>query len=95
MAADPPCKEVEQVVTPWEVSAPEGGGTIDYEKMVDRFSCNRLDVALVDHITRLTSRPPHHFLRRGIFFAHRCSSAAKLEELATELRMVFVCWIGI
>ncbi|BAH93866.1 Os07g0277900 [Oryza sativa Japonica Group] len=25
MAADPPCKEVEQAVTPWEVSAPGGG----------------------------------------------------------------------
>uniref|UniRef100_A0A0E0Q6M7 Tryptophanyl-tRNA synthetase n=1 Tax=Oryza rufipogon TaxID=4529 RepID=A0A0E0Q6M7_ORYRU len=95
MAADPPCKEVEQVVMPWEVSAPGGGRHYRLEKMVDRFGCNRLDAALIDCIARLTSRLPHRFLRRGIFFAHRCSSAAKLEELATELRMVFVCWIGI
>uniref|UniRef100_A0A0E0EA50 Tryptophan--tRNA ligase, cytoplasmic n=1 Tax=Oryza meridionalis TaxID=40149 RepID=A0A0E0EA50_9ORYZ len=71
MAAGPPCKDVEQVVTPWEVSAPGEGGTIDYDKLMDRFGCNRLDAALVDRIARLTSRPPHRFLRRGIFFAHR------------------------
>ncbi|KAJ1286951.1 hypothetical protein BS78_03G391900 [Paspalum vaginatum] len=59
----------EQVVTPWEVSAPEGG--IDYDKLVDRFGCQRLDAALVDRISRVTLRPPHRFLRRGIFFAHR------------------------
>ncbi|WVZ58889.1 hypothetical protein U9M48_009111 [Paspalum notatum var. saurae] len=59
----------EQVVTPWEVSAPEGG--IDYDKLVDRFGCQRVDAALVDRISRVTLRPPHRFLRRGIFFAHR------------------------
>ncbi|CAD6225177.1 unnamed protein product [Miscanthus lutarioriparius] len=31
----------------------------------------RIDAALVDSIAHLTSRPPHRFLRRGIFFAHR------------------------
>nr|BAC83731.1 hypothetical protein [Oryza sativa Japonica Group] len=39
--------------------------------MVDRFGCNRLDAALIDCIAHLTSRLPHRFLRRGIFFAHR------------------------
>ena len=56
-------------MTPWEVSAPEGG--VDYDKLVDKFGCQRIDPALVDRIAHLTSRPPHRFLRRGIFFAHR------------------------
>jgi tryptophanyl-tRNA synthetase len=39
--------------------------------LVDQFVCKRIDAALVDRIARLTSSPPHRFLRRGIFFAHR------------------------
>uniref|UniRef100_A0A0E0GXT9 Uncharacterized protein n=1 Tax=Oryza nivara TaxID=4536 RepID=A0A0E0GXT9_ORYNI len=50
--------------------------------MVDHFGCNRLDAALIDCIARLTSRLPHRFLRRRIFFAHRpacsCGAAAAL-----------------
>jgi len=38
----------EQVVTPWEVSAP--GGIIDYDKLVDQFGCQRIDAAMVDRI---------------------------------------------
>ncbi|CAL4911338.1 unnamed protein product [Urochloa decumbens] len=58
-----------QVVTPYEVSAPVGG--IDYEKLINQFGCERIDAAIVDRISCLTARPPHRFLRRGIFFAHR------------------------
>ncbi|KAI4987606.1 tryptophan--tRNA ligase, cytoplasmic [Hordeum vulgare subsp. vulgare] len=62
-------EEEEQVVNPWEVSAGKGG--IDYDKLVDQFGCQRLHAALIDRIARLTGRPPHRFLRRGLFFAHR------------------------
>lgn len=61
--------EQEQVVNPWEVSAGKGG--IDYDKLVDQFGCQRIDGALVDRVARITGRPPHCFLRRGLFFAHR------------------------
>ncbi|KAF0888861.1 hypothetical protein E2562_019372 [Oryza meyeriana var. granulata] len=61
--------EEEQVVNPWEVSAGKGG--IDYDKLVDQFGCQRLDDSLVARVARLTARPPHRFLRRGLFFAHR------------------------
>lgn len=62
-------EEQEQVVNPWEVSAGKGG--IDYDKLIDLFGCQRLDVAIIDRVERLTGRPPHRFLRRGLFFAHR------------------------
>lgn len=62
-------EEEEQVVNPWEVSAGKGG--IDYDKLVDQFGCQRIDDALVGRIARLTGRPAHCFLRRGLFFAHR------------------------
>jgi tryptophanyl-tRNA synthetase len=58
----------EQVVTPWEVAA-KGG--IDYDKLIVQFGCQRLDTALVERVERLTGRPAHPFLRRGVFFAHR------------------------
>lgn len=60
----------EQVVNPWEVSAKDGG-KIDYDKLIDKFGCQRLDESLIDRVQRLTSRQPHVFLRRGVFFAHR------------------------
>ncbi|XP_024009596.1 tryptophan--tRNA ligase, cytoplasmic isoform X2 [Eutrema salsugineum] len=56
----------EQVVNPWEVS-----GKIDYDRLIDKFGCQRLDVSMIDRVQRLTSRQPHVFLRRGVFFAHR------------------------
>ncbi|MED6107016.1 hypothetical protein PIB30_010156 [Stylosanthes scabra] len=60
----------DQVVNPWEVSAKDGG-KIDYDKLIDRFGCQRLDQALIQRVERLTACPAHVFLRRGVFFAHR------------------------
>ncbi|TVU05605.1 hypothetical protein EJB05_48774 [Eragrostis curvula] len=71
-------QEEEQVVNPWEVSAGKGG--IDYDKLVDQFGCRRIDAALVDRVARITAAPPHRFLRRGLFFAHR-----DLSELLLDL----------
>ncbi|XP_055820783.1 tryptophan--tRNA ligase, cytoplasmic [Solanum dulcamara] len=62
--------EEEQVVNPWEVSAKDGG-KIDYDKLIDKFGCQRLDESLIQRVQRLTNRVPHVFLRRGVFFAHR------------------------
>lgn len=57
-------------MNPWEVSAKDGS-KIDYDKLIDKFGCQRLDNSLIDRFQRLTSRPPHVFLRRSVFFAHR------------------------
>lgn len=61
--------EEEQVVTPWEVAG--NGGKIDYDKLIDRFGCQRIDQSLVQRVEKLTSQPAHVFLRRNVFFAHR------------------------
>ncbi|KAJ1415431.1 Tryptophan-tRNA ligase [Sesbania bispinosa] len=87
-------KEEEQVVNPWEVSAKDGG-KIDYDKLIDRFGCQRLDQSLIQRLERLTSQPAHVFLRRGVFFAHRyqlfadsfpCFASCVLNE---QLRILF------
>ncbi|KAL5099319.1 hypothetical protein RYX36_003646, partial [Vicia faba] len=39
-------KEEQEVVTPWEVSGKDGG-KIDYDKLVDRFGCQRIDQSLI------------------------------------------------
>lgn len=62
--------EEEQVVNPWEVSTKEGG-KIDYDKLIEKFGCQRLNQSLIDRVEHLTSRRAHVFLRRGVFFAHR------------------------
>ena len=61
--------EEEQLVTPWEVAG--NGGKIDYDKLIDRFGCQRIDQSLVQRVEKLTSQPAHVFLRRNVFFAHR------------------------
>lgn len=61
--------EAEQIVNPWEVASSRG--KIDYDKLIDKFGCQRLDKSLIDRVERLTGRPPHVFLRRSVFFAHR------------------------
>lgn len=69
-AAAPAAAAGEQVVTPWDVA---GGadGKVDYNKLVAQFGCSNLTADLVERMERLTGRPAHPFLKRGIFFAHR------------------------
>lgn len=63
-------------MNPWEVAV-KGGGKIDYDKLIEKFGCQRLDSSLVRRVERLTSRPAHVFLRRGVFFAHRYKAVAR------------------
>ncbi|KFD71796.1 hypothetical protein M514_15906, partial [Trichuris suis] len=58
------------IVTPWAVVSKSNEG-VDYEKLVKRFGCEKIDSGLIKRICNLTGRPVHHLLRRGIFFAHR------------------------
>ncbi|CAJ0573091.1 unnamed protein product, partial [Mesorhabditis spiculigera] len=60
----------DDVVTPWDVSSSSATG-VDYNKLIDKFGCRTLTADLVERIERLTGKPAHVFLRRGMFFAHR------------------------
>ncbi|KAH9314888.1 hypothetical protein KI387_023515, partial [Taxus chinensis] len=62
--------EKEQIVTPWEVAASKEGGRIDYDKLIVQFGCQKLDKSIVERVEKLTGKPAHVFLRRGVFFAH-------------------------
>ncbi len=53
------------IVTPWEVK-----GKIDYDKLIEQFGVLKIDEILMKRIKKHTGEL-HHFLRRGIFFAHR------------------------
>lgn len=51
-------------VTPWEAK-----GNIDYDKLVKEFGVSKLNEPILEKLKKYTG--DHHFLRRGIFFAHR------------------------
>lgn len=74
-----------QVVTPWdvagEVSADGQQLAIDYDKLVDQFGTRRIDAALLERFEKLTGHRPHVFLRRGLFFSHRCVESLREIEL--------------
>lgn len=53
-------------VSPWAVSA-----DINFDKTVADFGLTPIDQALIDEIERVTGRPVHRFLRRGLFCVHR------------------------
>jgi tryptophanyl-tRNA synthetase len=54
-------------VTPWEVS-----GTVDYDKLISHFGCQKITDPLIERIGKAISpNPLHPFLRRNIFFSHR------------------------
>jgi hypothetical protein len=65
-----------QVVTPWDVqgsvSADGQQLAIDYDKLIEQFGTRRIDGALLARFERVTGHRPHVFLRRGMFFSHRC-----------------------
>ncbi|KAG8036920.1 hypothetical protein G9C98_004242 [Cotesia typhae] len=60
----------EDVVTPWTVESTSETG-IDYDKLIKRFGSSKVDQELLDRFEKITGKPSHHFLRRGIFFSHR------------------------
>ena len=64
---------VETIVSPWNVK-----GTVDYEKLINEFGLKKISPALLKKIESKTGEL-HHYLRRGIFFAHRDLNIA-LEE---------------
>jgi tryptophanyl-tRNA synthetase len=57
-------------VDPWNVASKSDTG-IDYDKLIRRFGSSKVDQILLDRMVKVTGKPVHHFLRRGIFFSHR------------------------
>ncbi|CAG5126232.1 unnamed protein product [Candidula unifasciata] len=57
-------------VDPWNVHTSSATG-IDYAKLIVRFGSSKIDDELVARIEKVTGKPAHHFLKRGIFFSHR------------------------
>ncbi|CAB3396588.1 unnamed protein product [Caenorhabditis bovis] len=58
------------VVTPWNVSSSSATG-IDYEKLIVKFGCRKLDQDLIARFEKVTGKKACPMLRRGMFFAHR------------------------
>lgn len=60
----------EDFVDPWNVEASSNKG-IDYAKLIDKFGCSPLTDELIQRMEKITGKPVHHFIKRGIFFSHR------------------------
>jgi len=58
--------ENDAVVNPWEVK-----GKVDYDKLIRDFGSSKIDQALLERIERVTKKPLHPLLKRGMFFSHR------------------------
>ena len=69
-ADDAVTAEEEDIITPWTVSSKSEKG-VDYEKLIKRFGCSGIDEDLIKRIEKVTGRPCHHIIKRGLFFAHR------------------------
>eukprot|EP01125_Pyxidicula_operculata_P007024 TRINITY_DN2401_c1_g2_i1.p1 TRINITY_DN2401_c1_g2~~TRINITY_DN2401_c1_g2_i1.p1 ORF type:complete len:430 (-),score=125.38 TRINITY_DN2401_c1_g2_i1:40-1329(-) len=59
-------EKVEKKVTPWDVV-----GDVDYEKLIKDFGTQPIDEALLQRFEKLTGKPAHPWLKRGLFFSHR------------------------
>ena len=60
----------EQIVNIETVVAADNKG-IDYDKLIKQFGSQRIETSHIERIAKLTGKPVHHFLRRGIFFSQR------------------------
>lgn len=54
------------IVTPWDVS-----GSIDYNKLIEKFGTQLIDQQLIDKFKKVTGKELHPWLKRGIYFSHR------------------------
>lgn len=62
------------MVTPYQVTS------VDYDRLINEFGTQKIDFSLIDRFERLTGKPAHPFLKRGIFFSHR-----SLDKLLTKI----------
>ncbi|KAI8130071.1 cytoplasmic, Tryptophan--tRNA ligase [Lucilia cuprina] len=62
--------EQNDVVDPWNVTSSSDTG-IDYDKLIKRFGSSRIDDEMIARIEKISGKPVHHLIRRGIFFSHR------------------------
>ena len=62
--------EDEDIVNPWDVASSSSKG-INYQKLIQKFGSSNIDKDLIERMEKLTGKPAHHLLRRGIFFSHR------------------------
>ncbi|CEF61908.1 Tryptophan--tRNA ligase, cytoplasmic [Strongyloides ratti] len=60
----------DDIVTPWEIASSSEKG-VDYDKLIAKFGCRKLEKDHVTRIENLTGKKAHPMLRRGMFFAHR------------------------
>ncbi|XP_014277826.1 tryptophan--tRNA ligase, cytoplasmic [Halyomorpha halys] len=60
----------EDVVDPWNVTSTSQEG-VDYDKLIKRFGSSKVDEELMDRFQKVTGKPMHHLLKRGVFFSHR------------------------
>ncbi|XP_067119937.1 tryptophan--tRNA ligase, cytoplasmic [Centruroides vittatus] len=63
-------KQEDDFVDPWNVVSKSAAG-VDYDKLTQRFGSSKIDTELIARIEKITGKPAHHLLRRGIFFSHR------------------------
>ncbi|BFF93001.1 tryptophan--tRNA ligase cytoplasmic [Drosophila madeirensis] len=61
---------VEDVVDPWNVASSNDTG-VDYDKLIKRFGSSKIDDELIARFEKITGKPAHHLIRRGMFFSHR------------------------
>lgn len=54
------------VINPFIVSGAE-----DYNKLIENFGCEKINESLIEKIEKITKKPAHPWLKRGIFFSHR------------------------
>uniref|UniRef100_A0A1B6KZX3 Tryptophan--tRNA ligase, cytoplasmic n=1 Tax=Graphocephala atropunctata TaxID=36148 RepID=A0A1B6KZX3_9HEMI len=63
-------EDEDDVVDPWNVQSKNKTG-VDYDKLIKRFGSSKIDAELLTRWEKVTGKPVHHLLRRGIFFSHR------------------------
>lgn len=62
--------ENDQIVNIETVVAADNKG-IDYEKLIKQFGSSKVESSHIERIAKLSGKPVHHFLKRGIFFSQR------------------------
>ena len=58
------------VVNPYTMTS-VSNKEIDYNKLTEKFGCSPMTEELVQRMEKLTGKPAHYFLKRGIFVSHR------------------------
>ncbi|KRZ02471.1 Tryptophan--tRNA ligase, cytoplasmic [Trichinella zimbabwensis] len=68
------------IVTSWTVTSASNKG-IDYDKLIEKFGCQKIDASLIERIENITGKKAHHLLKHWPWSEFVCNALGPFDSI--------------